>query len=56
MIFLKKVKMGKSDFAALQFNSFTDNGSIDFPLCNELNNSNIQLIAKALKKSTTKVP
>lgn len=48
--------MGKSDFAALQFNSFTDNGSIDFPLCNELNNSNIQLIVKALKKSTTKVP
>lgn len=48
--------MGKSDFTTLRFNSFTDKGSIDFSLCNELNNSNIQLIGKALKKSTAKVP
>lgn len=48
--------MGKSDFTTLRFNSFTDKGSIDFSLCNELNNSNIQLIGKAVKKSTAKVP
>ena len=53
---LKEAENGKSDFTTLQFNSFTDKGSIDFSLCNELNNFNIQLIGKALKKSTAKVP
>ena len=50
MIFLKKVKMGKSDFTALQFNSSTDNGSIDFPLYNELNDSNIQLDSESTEE------
>lgn len=49
--------MGKSDFTALQFNSFTDNGSIDFPLYNELNDSNIQLMVKSTERNLLqKVP